>query len=146
MSEWIADIWVPGHPRPQGSMTHIGNGRMIHKPTLIEWRHKIFDVVAEWCKWYGEAWEPYTGAVDTQVRFYLPRARSNRDPFPTGRRTGDVEKLERAANDGISLGPYKLIADDSQVVGSDTKKRWAHGMPGEDGHEPGMRLRVKLHE
>ena len=146
MSEWVADFYVEGHPRPQGSMTHIGKGRLIHKPTLIAWRETIYAAVAEWAGQYGDAWEPLTGPVEVDLHFYLPKAKSNRDHMPTGSRSGDCDKHARSALDGISLGEPRLILDDSQVVRLRAQKGWAHGMPGEDGHVPGMRLRVRPHE
>ena len=146
MSEWVVDLWVPGKPETQGSMRHIGKGRMIHKPALIAWRTTIQEAVNAWCDRYGDAWEPITGPVDVDVHFYLPQARSNRDVWPIGPRSGDTDKYVRGAGDAISLGETKLIADDSQVVRIRAEKRWAHGMPGEDGHSPGMRLRIKDYE
>ena len=146
MSEWIADIWVEGIPKTQGSMRSVGPGRMVHPPALIAWRKTIFKAVNAWCDQYGDNWEPLTGPVDLDVWFYLPKAKSNRDVWPIGPRSGDTDKYVRGAGDAISLGETKLIADDSQVVRIRAEKRWAHGMPGEDGHEPGMRLRVRPHE
>ena len=146
MSEWVADLWVNGIPRPQGSMTHIGKGRLIHKPTLITWRKTVFRAVQEWCGWYGDAWEPITGPVELDMWFYLPKAKTNQDRYPIGSRSGDADKYVRAAGDAISLGEYRLIADDSQVVRIRAEKRWALGLQGDDGYEPGMRLRIKHYE
>ena len=146
MSEWIADLYVNGHPRPQGSMSYVGKGRMVHSPRLMEWRKTIFAAIDEWISFYGNAWEPITGPVEVDMKFYLPKARSNRDAHPTNTRSGDCDKLIRAANDAISLGETRLIADDAQVLRIRGEKFWALGMPGEDGHVPGMRLRVRPHE
>lgn len=143
MSEWVCDLWVPGKPATQGSMQHIGNGRMIHKKALIEWRKHIQHHLALWVGTYFGAWEPMEGPVVLHADFYLPKARSNKDEHPTGARSGDADKYVRGLGDAISLGEVRLIADDSQIVDIRASKRWAHGLPGEDGFEPGVRVRVR---
>lgn len=143
MSEWFCDIWIPGKPETQGSMSFF-NGRATHKKTLVEWRKHVQGFVELWVGTHFGLWEPVTGPVEGRYEFYLPRAKSNKTAYPIGARSGDLDKYVRGINDAISLGEVRVIADDSQIVDSSEKKRWAHGIPGgEDGHEPGVRLRVR---
>ena len=149
MSEGIAYRWVSGKPIPQGSMNFYGQGRVAHKPTLTAWRDTVNQHVQQFTQQYGDAWEPIDRPVEVRADFFLPKARGNRDLFPVDSKKPDVDKAARAILDSISLekyGPGRLLADDRLVVNLWATKRYATGMPGEYGHEPGARVRVKLHE
>lgn len=143
MPEWFFDAYIEGVPVSQGSMRHVGRGRMIHSTALIDWRKTVQKYVTEWAGTYFGTWEPVEGAVELHVRFYLPQAKSNKDTHPTGPRSKDCDKLVRAIGDSISLGGARLIADDSQIVDIDAAKRWAHGLPPEDGCAPGARIKLR---
>lgn len=57
----------------------------------------------------------FFGPVLVGIVFEFKQARSNQDPFPTGRNIGDLDKLTRAVLD--ALVEAKVIEDDSFVVG-----------------------------
>jgi len=57
----------------------------------------------------------FFGPVLVGIVFEFKQARSNQNPFPTGRNIGDLDKLTRAVLD--ALVEAKVIEDDSFVVG-----------------------------
>jgi Holliday junction resolvase RusA-like endonuclease len=160
-------ITIPGRPAPKGSLKCIG-GRGRHQ--LIEdnkrsdpWRH---DVVG-WIRKHGTDHQAVKGQpLGAEVSFTLPRPdshhRTKRDPatgvvkrlpdvkpsyadaHPTGRGTGDVDKLVRLILD--ALQDAQLIPDDAAIVDLTTRKRF----PTLDGEIdpfdrlpwPGVRIRL----
>lgn len=79
--------------------------------------------------------EPVAGAVRVTLEFRLQKPRTTKYPdYPRG--TPDLDKLTRAALDGLTEGGAFL--DDSQVVKIDAEERWA--VPGE---EPGLLFTVE---
>ncbi len=114
-----------GLPGPQGSKTHVGEGRMVESSAKVKpWR----DVVA----WSAVAarnrvrgWRPLTGPVALSLVFTLPRPKSH---FGTGRNAGvvrpsaparpdvtpDLDKLVRATKDALTTA--RVFRDDALVV------------------------------
>lgn len=65
----------------------------------------------------------FTGAVVVSIAFEFKQAKSNTDPYPTGKNIGDVDKLTRAVLDGLVAA--QVIEDDSLVINlRDVTKRW----------------------
>lgn len=105
---------VPGKPISQGSMTHVGNGRMIHSPELIAWRNKVAQVALIHARQAG--WElPLDEPVHVGVTFWLPAPKRPRWDVPAVK--PDLDKLCRAIGDALSpnRGP-KVLAEDSRIT------------------------------
>ena len=122
------DVCVPGKPEPQGSMRHVGGGRMIHRPELVAWRERIRAMVLREARVIGFPWG-FDGPVVVEVEFALPKpARSKYVGVPYGK--PDLDKLMRAVGD--ALAPKKelgLLADDGQIVSWTGSKVWAEREP-----------------
>lgn len=107
----LAAAWVPGVPRTQGSMEHVGGGKMKHSDALVRWR----SLVSAEIRRHGYAirldssrqphcvdkW-PYVGPVAVRCIFVR------------GDGVGDIDKLARAVLDALTES--RVIADDVQVV------------------------------
>jgi Holliday junction resolvase RusA-like endonuclease len=135
-------LFIPGRPRPQGSKLAYGSGtRMVESsPHVKPWRADIrHHVLAE----RPEGWpldEPVT--LRLQFRFQRPKnhlsARGGlvpSAPYYHVLRTGDVDKLARAALDALTS---VLFADDAQVVCLVVTKAYA-----DPGEPEGMRLAAR---
>lgn len=115
------ELWVAGIPRPQGSMRHVGRGRLVYSKTLYQWRDTV-RTAAE-----AAGWEPFDRDVAARLvaMFYLPRPKSisvAKRPLPT--RAPDLDKLVRACCDAITDSGAAWV-DDSQVVEITATKRYA---------------------
>lgn len=103
------EILVAGVPIPQGSMRHIGNGRIVSKsPKLKEWRKQIAEQVVAI---YGEP--EIAQPVSVTVTFNLPRPKSVKRSQPTV--PPDLDKLQRAIGDALSID-CKYLKDDAVIV------------------------------
>lgn len=100
---------VHGQPVPQGSMKHVGGGRIVSKsPKLKEWREKIAQVVRE------QVGEPaHRTAVSVTAVFIFNKPKTVQRERPTV--PPDLDKLQRALGDAISIDA-KYLNDDSQIV------------------------------
>jgi len=96
-----------GTPVPQGSMKHIGNGRMIHSRAteLATWRA----LVALAAKQAG--CKPIDSPIIISMRFRLKRPKTVKRDHPTV--PPDLDKLVRSVNDGLTGVAF---TDDSQIV------------------------------
>ncbi len=147
-AEVVLSFWVSGVPATQGSkrvaVSRAGYAYMFEATsrTLKPWRESIVsaamlavmpaDVVRR------RAF-PMVGAVHVELGFVLPRAKSNRDPYPVGARTGDIDKLARAVLDALAERTGAgVFVNDSQVKTLNLDKRYAR--PGE---EPGVSVSVR---
>ena len=139
MSEWLLDIYVEGEPRAQGSMKHVGNGRMVHDPKMVKWR----DYVANCLKFavgtfYGP-WEPLDAPVEVHVKFWLPRPKKPR--LENAATALDLDKLQRCIGDALEQSG--VLANDARIVKwVNPEKDWTHDFPG-DGNMPGVRIKVR---
>ena len=139
MSEYLLDVYVHGDPKAQGSMTHIGKGRMIHKPDLIRWRDNITATLKEWVGSHFGAWEPIDEPVTIKADFWLPRPKRPRFDEPAT--ALDLDKLQRAVGDALEQAT--VLRNDARIVQWDNpRKHYAHGIAG-DGEEPGARIKVR---
>ena len=100
---------VLGQPVPQGSMKHVGGGRIVSKsPKLKEWREKIAQVVRE------QAGEPaHRSPVSVTAVFVFNKPKTVQRDRPTV--PPDLDTLQRALGDAISIDA-KYLTDDSQIV------------------------------
>jgi crossover junction endodeoxyribonuclease RusA len=127
-------LFVPGHPAPQGSKRHVGNGRMIESSKALKpWRESIrWAVLAE----RGES-ELKTGPVGVLLTFVMPRPASTpKRRTPPAVKRPDIDKLARALLDAI--GSAGIWTDDSQVT-----ELWATKRLAEIGETPGVHITVR---
>ncbi|WP_180345566.1 RusA family crossover junction endodeoxyribonuclease [Brevibacterium sediminis] len=139
MSEWLIDLFIPGTPRAQGSMKHVGRGRMIHEPKLVEWRNWMIESLQAWVRAHFGGWEPLDEPVEVAASFWLPRPANPRlEHAATGL---DVDKLQRAAGDALEKSG--VLKNDARIVRwINPEKDWTHDFTG-DGSIPGVRLKVR---
>lgn len=110
-----------GLPKPQGSKKAFKTktGRIV----LVEAAgkpHKVWrEVVADAARTVAPM-ELITGPVRVEVELFLPRAKSNTDPFPIYR--NDLDKLVRSVLDSMTGVIFK---DDGQVVELIGSKRFS---------------------
>lgn len=110
---------VVGRPVTQGSMSaFIAGGRAIvtdqKGPKLKPWREAIRSTAVDAA---GPAWQPLPGPVRVDLWLALPKPSSapkRRRTWPTGKRSGDVDKLARACLDALTEAG--IVRDDSQCV------------------------------
>ena len=100
---------VLGLPVPQGSMRHVGGGRIVSKsPKLKEWRTKIAQVVRE------QVGEPaHQDPVSVTVIFTFNKPKTVKRDLPTV--PPDLDKLQRAIGDALSID-VNYLKDDAQIV------------------------------
>ena len=103
-------IEVHGVPGPQGSKRHVGGGRMIEASKKVKpWREAVkWAILEQKLAPLGDV--PLV--VNIVFRFQKPKTVKRK--YPTTRRNGDLDKLERATHDAIE--DSGLIDDDSQIV------------------------------
>lgn len=121
----LADFWVPGVPKPKGSMTHIGGGAMKQSvkgsaqwATMVDYAARR-DFVAR-CRPLPPV--PYEGAVTVTCAFFMPypTAMSEIEAAQTSavhERIGDDDKLVRNVLDALkSAGVYRddVLVDDAR--------------------------------
>lgn len=100
---------VLGQPVPQGSMKHVGGGRIVSKsPKLKEWREKIAQVVREQA---GEPAHPDPVSVTVIFSFNKPKTVTRKLPTVPP----DLDKLQRAIGDALSID-VKYLQDDAQII------------------------------
>lgn len=128
-------VWIPGTPRPQGSLkivTSASTGQAFAKNsnTLIEYRNFA---VGEYAKAWG-AQQPLETPVSLRLIFYLSRPKSH---YGTGKNakklkpsaprwpggTPDTDKLIRAQADALTIA--RVVADDALFVEIAARKEWA---------------------
>lgn len=94
-------------PIPQGSMRHIGNGRMIHNKAQELAVYRASLALLAKTKFKTPSAEP----VSITLEFGIVQPKSVRRPMPTV--PPDIDKLARAVLDALTGIAY---IDDSQVV------------------------------
>lgn len=120
-------VFVPGLPRPEGSLRHIRMGnhiRTVHAShdDLLMWRSTVASYAADL---WGDA-PAFDDPVAVQVDFYLPRPKSapKRQRYP--HRKPDLDKLLRAILDSLT---GVVLVDDARVVDVTMRKRFAETCP-----------------
>lgn len=94
----LAAVWVPGVPRTQGSMEHVGGGNMKHSDALVRWRSLVVDEVKRGQRVAGT----FGGPVAVRCIFVR------------GDGVGDIDKLARCVLDALEAS--RVIDNDVQVV------------------------------
>ena len=128
----MTTIRVFGHPAPQGSKRHVGNGVLIESSAKVKpWRQDVRAAALE-------ADAHFDGPVALTVGFLLRRPASHfrtghnahllRDSAPAypGKKP-DIDKLLRSTLDG--LGESGIWRDDAQVVRVRAEKLYADHEP-----------------
>jgi len=139
----MTTVHLAGRPVPQGGLIamHTANGRlrMRNKPSLVDYRGRLAAELAR--ERHGGA--TLTTAVSVLISVQLdrpaghylpanskrpaPQLRTDAPSWPTGRNSGDVDKLARTVLDALVIAG--LLADDSQVVSLQVRKGWADELP-----------------
>jgi Holliday junction resolvase RusA-like endonuclease len=142
----MISFFVPGKPIPQGSakafniggVARVVTGARSEAAPLGGWRARIAHFASEAS---GEVGFRPDVAIGVTCYFYFDRPKSNKAKWPTTRRAGDLDKLERAVLDGLT---GVLFSDDSQVVTIVGEKCWTGGKtPGPRiRNEPGVYIEV----
>ena len=139
MSEFLLDLYVTGTPKAQGSLRHVGNGRMIHGKGLLAWRTHIEATLKQWAgTWFG-GWVPLDEPVEVSVAFYLPRPKKPRlEHAATGL---DLDKLQRCVGDALERSG--VLKNDARIIRWRAEKQWTHDVESSDGFEPGVRIKLR---
>lgn len=140
----MIDLYVHGHPAPQGSKRHVGGGRMIEASKKVTpWREAVVGEVLR-LRLDGTA---ISEACGVDVCFYFNRPKSHYGPdglkdnapaVPNLRSVGDLDKLVRSTLDGLVQA--SLLHDDSHVVDLTARKRYASL-----AYPMGARIRITYH-
>lgn len=139
----VAAFTVLGLPRPQGSvMAFMAGGKprvaqggsKTSRQALSSWREAV---AAEGRLWRADrpAFATLEGPLQIKLTFRLQRPKSHpktRRTWPTGKNSGDLDKLVRSALDALT---GVLFGDDSQVIGIVTSKDW--------GDPPGCDIAIR---
>jgi crossover junction endodeoxyribonuclease RusA len=125
---------VRGTPATQGNKTaFVAGGRAVMREGKSKkasegfhaWRHGIATEARA-----AMAERPqFTGPLCVQLRFALPKPASapkTKVTWPIKARSGDIDKLARAALDAMT---DVVFADDSQVVRLEVTKEWSDPFP-----------------
>src|SRR5699024_5851042 len=139
MSDWFINVFVNGTRRAQGSLRHVGKGRMIHDPKMLDWRDRMQDVLTQWQGTYFGEWEPINEPVEVSAVFWLKRPQK-----PTQDRAAtslDLDKLQRCAGDALEKSG--VLKNDARIVRWRAEKHWTHDIEGTDGFVPGVRWKVR---
>ena len=129
-----AEFYIAGIPKPQGSMRHVGHGRIIHSSKkLIPWRDQVIAGIQ------AQQPDPFDGPVSVRIHVFLPMPKKPMNALPISRATGDIDKHARCTLDALQLSG--ILKDDSQVVDLHICKRYAETVIGlaitiRSHHEP----------
>lgn len=150
----LAHVFVPGRPRTKGSLRATCTKNRVHTIRYEEsvteskpWRAKMARALREdQLARHGHLVQ-FPDAVEVWLTFWYDREEiaSHATPYPTSILLGDVDKASRNALDAM-LTPNRregmelcsaLLADDSQVVDLNVRKRWS-----DRRHPAGALIRV----
>jgi crossover junction endodeoxyribonuclease RusA len=125
-------VFIAGHPAPQGSKRHVGNGVMVESSKAVKpWRSDIRSCLTDG---NGQPRASFGEAVHVELEFVMPRPQSTpKRRTPPAVKKPDLDKLQRAVFDAI--GSAGVWRDDSQVTSVVATKRLA-----EIGEAPGLHL------
>jgi crossover junction endodeoxyribonuclease RusA len=136
-------VWVPGHPRPQGSHKHVGHGILIDSsPDLKAWRTLVAWKVWEAAKASGYA--PHTGPHAVEARFVMPAPK--RDHGRLARLDGSAWHLRRPDLDKLARGILDALVEaavlcDDGLVSELVAHKVLSGTSGDP--EPGVWVTVR---
>lgn len=120
----VIDFFVEGIPRAQGNHRTAKSGH-IYETTKGHkaWRTAVYLVALSDAMRAHR--EPIEGPVYLVLDFFMPRAKSNKDPHHV--KKPDLSKLIRAVEDSLSRVCFK---DDSQVVEIRARKIYSSDLTG----------------
>lgn len=128
----VVEAVVPGVPVPQGSTVCIGQ-RGTRKHTIVDSKAKRLDPWREQIRRRAvgildeRGGRQMVGPVRLFVTFTIPRPKTNRDPYPIGQNTGDLDKFVRAVGDACTQSG--LIGDDARIVLTEMAKFYPDSPP-----------------
>lgn len=145
----VLECFVEGRPAPKGSLTplavtpgrktYLGDDNSRTDPWRAAMADRFRQEVCEPAGWVRQGkvvvkpkfGYPIPGdqPVDVEVHFLFQRPARTRLVAPTGRNTGDVDKLLRCLYDALHVSPdgkkgAPVLADDGQIVDGRHKTRW----------------------
>lgn len=115
----VYEFAIAGEPIPQGSMKHVGGGRLVHSKKLLAWRKQVAQAVR------SVTLDKINGPVVADVLFVIGRPKSVKRDLPTV--PPDLDKLQRAIGDALSID-CDFLVDDSMIVEWHSRK--IYGDPG----------------
>lgn len=150
MTTVLVDVWIPGRPRPKGSLKRQGNRLVESNPESKRWRAQMAKVMLEDYKRRmagagisgGVTMPPWTTApirwtgrpveVFWQAFFARPLGCTLVAPSEAkgAYAVGDKDKLERNILDalqGATEGAPGVLGDDSLVIAASGGKHWCDG-------------------
>ncbi|GIG63672.1 hypothetical protein Lfu02_80440 [Longispora fulva] len=115
MSELIASFYAYGDPAPQGSLKHVGGGRLVDSSRRLRpWRQLVTAAAREALRVSGQT-EPHLGPVQVLAVLTVPKPKSAPKRIQTWpSKRPDVDKLARAILDALT--DAGVWHDDAQVV------------------------------
>ncbi|RLU79261.1 hypothetical protein CTZ27_37085 [Streptomyces griseocarneus] len=139
----VLSIIVRDHrPAAQGSKRHVGKGRLIEQSRRVApWRAAVEAAARSAATEHGLD-GPLDGPLSVEVTFTVRKPASapkRRRSWPITRDSGDLDKLQRAVFDALTVAG--VIADDSRIVEVTARKVY----PVEDIgalDAPGARIRI----
>jgi crossover junction endodeoxyribonuclease RusA len=143
----VLNLFIPGTPKPKGSLRHVGHGRLIEQLAgSPDWRATVRAAVYEQVRCCPDPTcghlqpgypNPHALAVTVTLLFAKPKsAPKTRPTLPITRSTGDVDKQARNILD--ALVDAGVMRDDSQVIDLTIRKRYCPG-----GRVPGAHIEVR---
>lgn len=110
-------IVVYGHPAPQGSKRHVGNGVLLESSKYVKpWREAV--KCAAIAAFTGSPRPIVSGPVAFHAIFTLVRPKKPKAPVPD--RTPDLSKLIRSTEDALTeVGAWE---DDARIVSTECVK------------------------
>ena len=122
MADWLFDLYITGTPKAQGSLRHVGNGRLIHGKGMMTWRNHVQHTLEQWAGTFFGGWEPLDEPVEASVTFYLPRPKKPRlDHAATGL---DLDKMTRLVGDALEKSG--VLKNDARIIRWRAEKHWTH--------------------
>jgi crossover junction endodeoxyribonuclease RusA len=115
----IYEFAVAGDPVPQGSMRHVGGGRLVHSKRLLDWRKVVAAKVREITD------DRIDQPVIVDVLFSFTKPKSTKRERPSV--APDLDKLQRAIGDALSID-CDFLKDDALIVQWTAAK--VYGAPG----------------
>lgn len=129
-------VEVEGRPAPKGSRiaAKTKTGRAFTYPASkaeAPWIKAIADATRLVMRHHETLSPPYVVMLDFRLRMPLKQNRKHSFSWPSSRNVGDIDKLARAAVDGLVKGG--ALEDDRHIVELHVSKRWAS-----DDEAPGV--------
>lgn len=127
----MLSVWIPGHPKPQGSKTlgYKRDGKAFMREANSKarsWRTVVVEALTT------IASDPIEGPARVMAHFYMPMLKRP-IPHPITRSSYDIDKLSRTILDALTIA--NIIDDDSQVVTLIATKEYSE--------RPGVRIQIE---